>query len=148
MRYTIGEMARRLGVAPSTLRYYDKEGLLPFVERSAGGIRSFKEADLEWLQVIRCLKRTGMCLADIRHFVALAVQGDGTIDERLALIVRQRKAVEAQIDELRQAARALAFKEWYYKTARAAGTTEVPRSMRAEELPEEYRAVRRALRGE
>ena len=45
MYYTIGEMARKLNVAPSTLRYYDKEGLLPFVERSDGGIRMFKDAD-------------------------------------------------------------------------------------------------------
>lgn len=49
MPYTIGEMARMLSIAPSTLRYYDKEGLLPFVERSQGGMRVFKDADYEWL---------------------------------------------------------------------------------------------------
>ena len=47
MYYTVSEMAKRMGVAPSTLRYYDQEGLLPFVERSAGGIRVFKEGDYE-----------------------------------------------------------------------------------------------------
>ena len=47
-------MAQKLGVPDSTLRYYDKEGLLPFVERSSGGIRMFRETDFEWLQVIRC----------------------------------------------------------------------------------------------
>ena len=52
--YTVGEMAQKLGVPASTLRYYDKEGLLPFVERSSGGIRMFRETDFEWLQVIRC----------------------------------------------------------------------------------------------
>lgn len=57
MIYTVGEMAKRLGVAPSTLRYYDKEGLLPFVERSGSGICVFKDSDYEWLQVIGCLKR-------------------------------------------------------------------------------------------
>lgn len=46
MLYTVSEMAKRLGVAPSTLRYYDKEGLLPFIERSDGGIRMFKDTDL------------------------------------------------------------------------------------------------------
>ena len=49
MLYTVGEMAKRLQVAPSTLRYYDKEGLLPFLERSNGGIRMFRESDFEWL---------------------------------------------------------------------------------------------------
>lgn len=57
MFYTVGEMAKKLGVAPSTLRYYDKEGLLPFVERSGGGIRMFKDADFQWLSIIECLKK-------------------------------------------------------------------------------------------
>ena len=69
MIYTVGEMAKKIGVAPSTLRYYDKEGLLPFVERSSGRIRVFKEADYEWLKVIECLKKTGMPLKDIKTFI-------------------------------------------------------------------------------
>lgn len=81
MTYTVGEMASRLGVAPSTLRYYDKEGLLPFVERSDGGFRVFKDSDFEWLQIIECLKKTGMQLSDIKRFVDMAMQGDATIDE-------------------------------------------------------------------
>ena len=60
MIYTVGEMAQKLGVPASTLRYYDKEGLLPFVERSSGGIRMFRENDFEWLQVIRCMKKAGI----------------------------------------------------------------------------------------
>lgn len=56
MAYTVGEMARRLGVPASTIRYYDKEGLLPFVGRSSGGIRVFTEKDFEWLRIIECLK--------------------------------------------------------------------------------------------
>ncbi|MGN0108336.1 MAG: MerR family DNA-binding transcriptional regulator, partial [Hominilimicola sp.] len=51
MIYTVSETAKILNVAPSTIRYYDKEGLLPFVERSAGGIRMFKDKDFEWLFV-------------------------------------------------------------------------------------------------
>ena len=54
MIYTVGEMAQKLGVPASTLRYYDKKMLLPFVERSSGCIRMFRETDFEWLQVIRC----------------------------------------------------------------------------------------------
>lgn len=88
MLYTIGEMAKRLEVAPSTLRYYDKEGLLPFVERSVGGVRMFKDSDFEWLRVIECLKKTGMSLADIKHFIELSMQGDSTVNERLALIAK------------------------------------------------------------
>lgn len=148
MLYTVGEMAKRLAVAPSTLRYYDKEGLLPFVERSNSGIRMFKDADFEWLQIIHCLKKTGMKLADIKHFIEMAIQGDETIDERLALIIRQKEAVLTQINELRDTLKTLAFKEWYYKTAKEAGTTSIPRNMTLQELPEEFRNTRKKLRGE
>ena len=80
MIYTVGEMAQKLGVPASTLRYYDKEGLLPFVERSSGGIRMFRENDFEWLQVIRCMKKAGMSIKDIRQYIELSMQGDDTID--------------------------------------------------------------------
>ena len=76
MVYTVGEMAKMLEVPASTLRYYDKEGLLPFVERSPGGMRMFQEKDFEWLQVIGCLKKAGMPLRDIRVYIELAMQGD------------------------------------------------------------------------
>ena len=66
MAYTVGEMAKILHVAPSTLRYYDKEGLLPFVERSSGGIRLFKDSDFEWLSMIECMKQTGMRIKEIK----------------------------------------------------------------------------------
>ena len=59
MLYTVGEMAKVMHIPASTLRYYDQEGLLPFVERSSGGIRMFSEKDYEWLKVIECLKSSG-----------------------------------------------------------------------------------------
>ena len=70
----------RLDVPASTLRFYDKEGLLPFVERLPGGIRMFQESDFEWLQVIGCMKKAGMSIRDIRQYIELALRGDDTID--------------------------------------------------------------------
>ena len=67
MVYTIGEMAKMPGVPASPLRYYDKEGLLPFVARSSGGSRQFRESDIEWLRVIGCMKKAGMSIKDIRQ---------------------------------------------------------------------------------
>lgn len=147
MIYTVGEMAKLMGVPASTLRYYDKEGLLPFVERSEGGIRVFKESDYEWLKVIECLKKTGMQLKDIRSFILMAMEGDSTIDERLELIIKQREAVKKQIADLQETLATLDFKKWYYETAKANGTTDVPRNMAIEELPEEFQAIRKKLRG-
>lgn len=148
MLYTIGEMAKRLGVPASTLRYYDKEGLLPFVERSNSGIRMFKDSDFEWLQIIGCLKKTGMSLRDIKNFIEMAMEGDSTIDNRLELIIEQKHSVQKQIDELNGTLKTLEFKEWFYKTAKDAGTTAVPMNMSLEELPQQFRSVRKNLRGE
>ena len=102
MVYTVGEMAKLLGVTASTLRYYDKEGLLPFVERSSGGIRMFQESDIEWLQVIGCMKKAGMSIKDIRQYIEMALQGDGTIGLRLSMFRHQREALKQQMEELQR----------------------------------------------
>ena len=124
MAYTVGEMARRLGVPASTIRYYDKEGLLPFVGRSSGGIRVFTEKDFEWLRIIECLKKTGMSLKDIREYIELAMQGDETIARRLELFRKQRTVLEARMAELQQTMDTLDYKCWFYETAAARGSTE------------------------
>ena len=148
MVYTVGEMARRLNVPPSTLRYYDKEGLLPFVERSSGGIRMFRDSDVEWLQIIHCMKKAGMSIRDIREYIQLALQGNDTIDARLAMFRRQREAILAQMEELRQTLETVEYKCWFYETAQAAGTTDVPIRMAEEEVPQRFRAIRRELHGQ
>ena len=122
MIYTVGEMAQKLGVPASTLRYYDKEGLLPFVERSSGGIRMFRESDFEWLQVIRCMKKAGMSIKDIRQYIELAMQGDDTIDTRLEMFRHQREVLTQQIQQLQHTLETVEYKCWFYETAKAAGT--------------------------
>lgn len=148
MVYTIGEMAKMLDLAPSTLRYYDKEGLLPFVERSEGGIRLFRDSDYEFLKIVECLKKTGMQLKDIREFIHLVMEGDSTIEARLALFQKQRAEVEKQMAQLQETLEVIRFKCWYYETAKQAGTTAVPDAMPNEALPEGLRAVRARLRKE
>ena len=146
MAYTVGEMAKLLGIPASTLRYYDKEGLLPFVARSPGGIRMFRESDMEWLRVIGCMKKAGMSLKDIRQYIEMALQGDDTIDLRLAMFRRQREALERQMEELRHTMEMVDYKCWYYETAQEAGTVQVPQEMDLSEIPERFREIRRELR--
>lgn len=146
MFYTIGEMAKIMQVQPSTLRYYDKEGLLPFVERSEGGIRMFKESDYEGLCIITCLKNSGMPLKDIKEFMNMVQRGDASIEERLQLIQKQKAAMEQQMENVRKIMRILDYKVWYYQTAKDAGTTAVPREMEEDEVPENLREVRKQLR--
>ena len=141
MFYTIGEMARKLNVAPSTLRYYDKEGLLPFVERSSGGIRMFKDEDMEWLRLLGCLKKAGMPLKEIRSFLDWSRQGDATISQRLELIEKQRQSVLDQQKQLEDTLLMLDYKRWYYQTAQEAGTCAVHDSLTPEQVPEQFRAL-------
>ena len=146
MVYTVGEMAKRMGVAASTLRYYDKEGLLPFVERSSGGIRLFRETDVEWLNVIGCLKSAGMSIGDIREYIRLAMQGDGTIDQRLALFKRQREALIRQMAALQNTLDMLDYKCWFYERAQEFGSIEAVKNLDADALPERFQGVRRSLK--
>ena len=147
MAYTVGEMAKRLGVPASTLRYYDKEGLLPFVERSGGGIRMFKDADFEWLTIIECLKKTGMPIKEIKHFIDWCIEGDTTIGKRLGLIERQREVVRSQIEQLQETLQILDYKCWFYETAQKAGTCAVHKTMREEDIPERFREAREKAKG-
>ena len=146
MLYTVGEVAKKLGVAPSTLRYYDKEGLLPFVERSEGGMRMFKDVDYEFLKIIGCLKSTGMQLKDIKSFIEMVQRGDDSIDERLELFRKQKDAVEKQLEALQTTMDIVSYKCWYYETAKKAGTTSIPDNMSEDELPENMKHIREKIR--
>jgi DNA-binding transcriptional MerR regulator len=123
MTYTASQIAEKMGVTVYTLHYYDKEGLFPFVERNQNGARVFKDADFQWLDTIVALKNTGMPLKEIRQYIAWAMEGDSTIERRFECIKKQKRLVEKQLEELKSYAELLAYKEWYYERAIAAGTT-------------------------
>ena len=147
MVYTVGEMANIMGVPASTLRYYDKEGLLPFVERTSGGIRMFKEQDYEWMKIIECMKRAGMPIKDIRDYIELALEGDATIHERLQLFQNQKRLVQEQMKSLQHTLDVLDYKCWYYETAESAGTTDVLKNISEDKIPDKYREIRKELSG-
>lgn len=126
MAYTIGEISKILNISISTLRYYDKEGLLPLVNRTSGNIRMFDETDMECLRMIECLKTTGMQLKDIKTFFEWCEQGDSTIDKRYDLFLKQREKTEKQIEDLQNALARINYKCEYYRIAKEKGTTDVP----------------------
>lgn len=145
MRYTVGEMAKRLNVPASTLRYYEKEGLLPSLERTKGGQRVFHDSDYGTLLVIDCLKKSGLTIPEIREFIRLAVEGDATIGQRLELFRSRREAVLRQIEEMRDTLAMLDFKCWYYDTAQRMGSEDAVRNLLPEDIPEEHRTARERL---
>lgn len=135
MLYTVGETAELMNIPASTLRYYDKEGLLPFVERTSGGIRMFSEKDFNWLFLIECLKKSGLSIKEIKNYMDLTLKGDETIDERLEIFQKQRQKVIEQMEELQETLDTLDYKCWYYETAQKFGTTSVPQNMPVEQIP-------------
>ena len=147
MEYTVGQAAEILGLTPSTLRYYESEGLLPFLKRSEGGRRIFSEKDLEACRVIACLKESGLSIQEIASFMAMAERGDASLGERLELFKGRRDAVLAQMEEVRRTLDVLEYKCWYYETAVRAGSEDAVRGLGIEEVPERVRAGRRALEG-
>lgn len=121
MSYTISEAAQKTGLPPSTIRYYDKEGLLPNIKRK-NGIRVFEDMDLRLMGHLTCLKNTGMPIKRIRDYVELTSKGDDTLQERYEIIKAQRQFVLDQIEQLQYYLEELDFKDWYYNKALAAGS--------------------------
>ena len=142
--YTIGQVSKMFGLPVSTLRYYDKEGLFPDMERSSG-IRRFGQRELEALRVIECLKKSGMEIKDIRQFMEWCAQGSSTYPQRRAMFIRQKESVEAEIARMNRVLDMLSFKCWYYEQAIKDGNEQRLSAMTPEDMPEEIRqAWRRA----
>ncbi len=117
MGISIGKAAERAGLSVHTLRYYEKEGLLPFVDRTPSGTRCFKESDFEGLAMIHCLKNTGMTIRDIHEFVRWSMEGDATLQKRLDMFLAQKKEIEARIEEFQRYLDKIGYKIDYYENA-------------------------------
>ena len=101
--YTPAAASARSGFSLDTLRYYERTGLLFDIRRTSGGQRVFTEDDLDWLGVLRCLRDTGMPIADMRRYAELARDGEGTYAERLRVLrdhaVQLREHIAALLDQ-------------------------------------------------
>lgn len=122
MGYSIGQVAEKMGLTTHTLRYYDKEGLLPFVQKSKSGLRVFGEKDIEWLVLIECLKGVGMTLKDIKQYIDWIQAGDVTLEKRLDMFKRQKEKLNAQMAQLKQYQQKIDYKIAYYTEAVKKGT--------------------------
>ena len=120
MNYTIKKVSEMTGLSIPTIRYYDKEGRLPDLQRKESGYRVFSDRDLEAIDLIGCFKESGLTIREIRHFMSLVRQGDVTLDERLAIcqthIARLEEKLAAVQNALEHSRRTLAFYEIAAKT--------------------------------
>ncbi|BCK01076.1 MerR family transcriptional regulator [Anaerocolumna chitinilytica] len=100
--YTINEIAKICDISVYTIRFYDKEGLLPFVTRNSTGNRQFSDGDLDLVKLICCLKNTGMQVKEIKQYIDLCMQGEGTATARRQIMANHRKAILRQIEDLKK----------------------------------------------
>ena len=124
MGLTISDAANDTGIPITTIRYYDKMGLLPFLARDDNSHRHFSEDDIGMLELINCLKCTGMPLAKIRQFIEMTEAGADTLPARLALIKQQKEDIEARIAQDQAYLAKVADKIDIYQKAVAAATTQ------------------------
>ena len=137
--YTIGQVSEMFSLPISTIRYYDKMGLIPGLERTSG-TRRFGEEQLESLRVIECLKRSGLEIRDIRQFMEWCQEGPDTYHDRLHLFEERQKKVDEKIAELERTRAMISWKLWYYRTAEQTGSESFMEAG-PEGLPEEGRQL-------
>lgn len=132
--YTIGQVAEMFDLPISTLRYYDKEGLFPHMQRTSG-IRKFSDTEIEALHVIDCLKKSGMEIKDIKQFMQWCTEGPSTYQNRKELFEAQQKVLETQMHELEKNMAMIKFKCWYYDKAIADGNEDNIKALLPDKLP-------------
>ena len=136
--YTIGQVSEMFNLPISTLRYYDKQGLFPNMERTSG-IRRFSDKEIEALRVIECLKKSGLEIKEIRVFMDWCVEGASTYPRRKELFEKQKESLEKEIVRMNKVLDMVKFKCWYYEQAIQDGNEERLTEIIPEHLPDSIR---------
>lgn len=121
MTYSIGSVAAKCGVTISQLRFYEKEGLLPPIERDTAGRRQYHACDLALVQQIVNLKRADASLAEIAKFLELYREGQATLTARADFFAQQTNKLDARLAKLQATKVYVQYKQWYYDQAQAVG---------------------------
>lgn len=110
MAYTIKEVAEKTGISPHTLRFYEKEGVLPPADRNASGVRRYTDPNIDLIETVQALRSTGLSLEEIKQYVVLYHAGDSKLQERKLLLAHQKSKVEDQIRLLMKTLERLNYK--------------------------------------
>lgn len=138
--YTIGKVSEMFHLPISTLRYYDKEGLFPDMQRQSGK-RLFGEREIETLRLIECLKESGLEISEIKLFIGWCAEGPSTYEKRKEFFENRKKAVEEEIEALKKTLNMLSFKCWYYEKAIDDGNEDSLKAMLPDKLPPEIQKL-------
>lgn len=107
---TIAEVSKKYELTADTLRYYERIGLIPGVNRNKNGIRDYTEEDCRWIEFIKCMRSAGLPIEVLIEYVALFQQGDETIDARKELLTEQRKQLVEKMEDMKRTIERLDYK--------------------------------------
>lgn len=117
MEMTVKDVCEEFGITADTLRYYERVGAIPKVARTKGGIREYDVEAIGWVRNAVCLRKAGVSVEAIAEYVRLFEMGDGTLKDRLELLIGERNGLKAQLDELTAAVELLDWKISRYREA-------------------------------
>ena len=112
---TITEVSKKLDISQDTLRYYERIGLIPTVNRTKGGIRDYSEDDCKWVEFIKCMRSAGLPIEVLIEYVNLFQQGDETIQARKEIFIEQRRQLAEKIEEMQKTLERLDYKITAYE---------------------------------
>lgn len=118
---TITEVSRKFGISQDTLRYYERIGLIPAVNRTSSGIRDYTEETCRWIELAKCMRSAGVPIEALIEYCALTQQGDSTITARKELLKDERKKILGKIEEMQQTLDRLNYKIDRYEEAEESG---------------------------
>ncbi len=113
----ISEVSERYDISPDTLRYYERVGLIPTVNRSQSGIRDYNQTDVEWVDFIKCMRSAGLPIEVLTEYVELVQQGDHTNEARKQILINQRDELVRKIEEMQKTLDLLNYKIKVYENA-------------------------------
>lgn len=113
--YSAKEAAEMTGLSTATLRYYEKEKLLPPIARTTQKYRRYSDEDIEWIKMIQCLRGGNVPIHSIKNYVSLLRQGSETIPQRYEMVLSYKKDIEAQMSDLKNALALTQSKLMFYQ---------------------------------
>lgn len=112
--YSMKEACSLTDMTYENLKFYCNEGLVPNVKRDSRNYRVFDEHDIKWIQSLNCLKNCGMSIAEMKTYLALCLEGEGTIPERKVILAEKKEALLQSIAELQKAVAFIDWKQGFY----------------------------------
>ena len=107
---TISEVSEKYGLSPDTLRYYEKAGLIPPVNRKENGIRDYTPEDCGWVEFIKCMREAGLSIEVLTEYIALYAKGNRTLQKRKNLLVTERDRLQKRIEQMQKTLERLNYK--------------------------------------